>query len=793
MKCPKCNSEIKNGKCDLCNKELADIYFKLVEEEQGKRNYKKALIYLKELSGITSDEDILKEVERIGNGIQFSNYGIQTSIISDAGDSTIEHKKKRKKELVYSSFRKMLLLTVILLSIIALYELFGKKYYENLVVKDNLIKERKLDMTLLFHLNQGTYPFSNVADKTSYEGLIRTLLKHPKLKFNLQISGTLIQNLMWYESKTLDLIKEGVAKGQFEILGSTYSQNILYSTDSISNQWQIERHKELIKKVFDVTPVTFWNPERTWKQEIAPLLLKNGYEITLIEDHILKDSGSKYNEHILRTTENKLLIVNDDNKFLDYLNQAVDAGDNENKREDYGANLSKKRKEYKKFYKYIRNIYEKDKNDTFVLNYAEDGEATGLWDWENGKNSEWDFINLDFLLTSLEEKDWIETKKYSELKNKKKQEDLTPIVDGVAVWMSKAAKGVGKYSEKGYESWFDFNKNSPKLNNYRKDYAKYTKFIKENENNKKIAIQNLMKLAKENLLSHQFEFGCTGISGRDEDWKNGRKYSIWENVKTISVIEEAVSRINNYKDEIYIKDINRDNIKEIIVVNKNNFYVFSKARGGRLLFWYDLEKGIEIVGGELGTKAGEQYYDGNFPIVPLEIKDNVRFMTGSDDLLEYLRDTKFNVRQKALNEKLLLEKENGFEYIITDIYKAEMDYSISNNSQLVFKYNNFIKTISFDENGFNIKYQLPKDVKGIKIVSEFQPDYYAMINNGQKSIETESIENGIIVKNVITNNNLIIKTDVENEITEENSMFGKIIILKSYNKNIMMEIRKDND
>jgi len=427
------------------------------------------------------------------------------------------------------------------------------------------------------------------------------------------------------------------------------------------------------------------------------------------------------------------------------------------------------------------------------LNYAEDGEATGLWDWENGKNSEWDFINLDFLLTSLEEKDWIETKKYSELKNKKKQEDLTPIVDGVAVWMSKAAKGVGKYSEKGYESWFDFNKNSPKLNNYRKDYAKYTKFIKENENNKKIAIQNLMKLAKENLLSHQFEFGCTGISGRDEDWKNGRKYSIWENVKTISVIEEAVSRINNYKDEIYIKDINRDNIKEIIVVNKNNFYVFSKARGGRLLFWYDLEKGIEIVGGELGTKAGEQYYDGNFPIVPLEIKDNVRFMTGSDDLLEYLRDTKFNVRQKALNEKLLLEKENGFEYIITDIYKAEMDYSISNNSQLVFKYNNFIKTISFDENGFNIKYQLPKEVKGIKIVSEFQPDYYAMINNGQKSIETESIENGIIVKNVITNNNLIIKTDVENEITEENSMFGKIIILKSYNKNIMMEIRKDND
>jgi len=790
MKCPRCNSEVMNGKCISCNRDVVDIYFKLIEEEQGVRNYNGAIDYLEELKKITLNEEILEKIERIENGIKFSNYSIETSITSDAGDSTIKHKKKRRKELVYNSFRKMLLVTVILFIAVGLYEFFGKKYYTNLKIKDNVIKERKLDMTFLFHLNQGTYPFSKVRDKTSYEGLIRTLLKHPNLKFNLQISGTLIQNLMWFDSKTLELINEGVQNGQFEILGSTYSQNLLYSTDDISNQWQIEKHKELIKKVFNVTPVTFWNPERTWKQDIAKTLLDNGYRYTLIEDHILKDSGSKYEEYILRTTENKLTIINDDNEFLDYVNQAIDAGDNENKREDYGANLSKERKEYKKFYKYVRTVYEKDKDDNFVLNYAEDGEATGLWDWENGKKSEWDFENLDYLLTSLEEKKWIEIKKYSDLDDMKKQEDLTPIVDGVAIWMEKAAKGEGRYSEVGYKSWFDFNENSPKLNNYKKEYIRYVKFLKENEKNEKLAIQNLVKLAKENLMAHQFEFGCTGISGRDEDWKNGRKYSIWENVKDISVIEEAIEKINNYKEEIYVKDVNRDNINEIVVVNNNNFYVFSKARGGRLLFWYDLEKGIELVGGELGTKAGEQYYDGNFPIVPLEISNNVRFMTGSEKLLEYLKNTKFYVRQKALNEELLLGKEENFEYIITDIYKAEMDYSIPNESKLVFKYKNFVKIINFEKDGFVVTYKLPENIKGLRILSEFQPDYYTMINNGQKSIETERIENGIIIKNIIANVKLTIKTDVENKIIEKNSLFGKIVILEANSSNINLRITK---
>ncbi|MGM0508159.1 MAG: hypothetical protein ACQERZ_03225 [Fusobacteriota bacterium] len=785
MKCPRCGGEIENDRCINTGKSLIDIYFKLVEEKQKVRKYNDALEYLKEITKLTDDPEILEEVDRIESSINFNNYNIKTEIETDAGDSTIRGRKKQKNEtLAYKSFKKLLWVSLIIFVIVGAYEFIANKYYDTLEIEDTVIDNRKLELGLLFHLNQAVNPYADVADRVSYNGLIKTLRKHPNLKFNLHISGTLIQGLLWYNPETIELIKEGLEDGQFEILGSTYSQNLLYSTDKKSNQWQVERHREIIKRVFDVEPVGFWNPERTWSQDMAEFLIQNGYKYTFVEDHIIKDSKTKYPEHILRTTaDNELMIINDDYDFLEYFNRAVDAGDNESLKEDRGPNLSEEHMDYKKLFKYMRKIYSKDRNDNFVLNYAEDAEATGLWDFESQRDYNWDFKNLDFLLTKLEESKWIELKNYSELLEKKKPENLTKIVDGAATWMDKAASGKGPYSEQGYTSWFDFNKNSPKLAYYRKEHEKFVSLIEQNNKNENKAIQNLNKLAKENLLAHQFEFGCTGISGTDEDWNNGDKFGMWENQKLNLVIQEAINAIKENKEGIYIKDINSDNIKEVIAIYKDDFYVFSKARGGRLLFWYDLAEGKEITGGEIGNQLGEKYYDLNYPIQEIGYGNRTRFLNGDDELLNYLTDHKYHVRRKALNEKFIYDEEkSGFDYKVTDIFKVEMDYSMPNERTILFEADNYIKVITLMDNGLKVDYKIEDELKenleSLRVFSEFQPGYYSVVNYGRDALKVKVSENNdnstVDIYNEISNIGVKVSTSNPVEIKTNEALMGII-------------------
>lgn len=794
MKCPKCGNEIEKNKCNVCNKTLFDIHLKLSEEAQVERNYEKALENLEKAKENAKNEEEKEDVDKLIRTIQFSRFEEKESqdifegIVSNSEDY---EDNSRTKDYVYDGFKKLFFIALALIFLAGIGEYFRKQYYKNVKVANTVIDNRKLKVGLLFHLNQGHYPFSDIADKASYHRLIKTLRKHPKLKFNIHISGTLIQDLLWYNEETLQLIREGIEDGQFEILGSTYAQNVMYSTDEKSNRWQIERHKEIIKDVFAVEPVGFWNPERTWRQDLGKLMQEYGYKYTFVEDHILKRSGTKFSEYFLRTTDNgNLFIINDDFEFLPKFNSAIDAGDYEELRKDKAAKLSPEHKSYKNLFLYMREIYKKDKENKFLLNYAEDAEATGLWDLRDAHTPEYDFINLETLLTELEKKDWIELVKYSEyMKKENVKEDINPIVDGVATWMNKAAMGIGHYSERGYKNWFDFNETSPKLSHYRQEYMKYQEKIMKYETSENVAIRNLIDLAKEIYLSHQYEFGCTGISGTDEDWAYKRKYETWENVKLVNVVIDAIERIENYSEGIYEKDVNNDNIKEIVVVKNKNYYVFSKARGGRLLTWYDMATGIELVGGELGTNNNYPYYDNNILLPAFDFRHYVRFLAPEKDLLDYINSTEYYVRYKALNS--MLGKRNSKDEIIEEkIYNYDMNYRITEDEQLLFETGDFSKEISFFEDGLEVSYEFSEDAEYLKIESEFQPDYLSIANKGKKVLDIEYLNQTNESKNsaeaLLYNNysDIGIKVEVfsqKKDTEKQKSFMG--IILKNYIQN----------
>ena len=289
---------------------------------------------------------------------------------------------------------------------------------------------RQLDVILLFHANQNLVPYGRVGNISCYEGVLEVLRAHPTLKFPLHFSGCLISDLMWSDPYTMDLLRDGVAEGQFEIIGSTYAQNIMYSTrvaddDFQFNQHQIAVHKAQIEDVVGASPVSFWNPERVWTQNFVKLLTDNGYDNVQIEDHILWDSGITGSEYFVRTTTYNGETVNvftDDKTFEGYVNGSVDSGDTTS------------------IMSFLRMLYDEDVDDRMAVCYFEDMEASGLWDYEGGNDPVWNWINLGNLLTAFENDPRIKVTTYTEwLQNHEIYEDITPVVDGAADWMGRDA------------------------------------------------------------------------------------------------------------------------------------------------------------------------------------------------------------------------------------------------------------------------------------------------------------------------------------------------------------------
>ncbi|MEK6573835.1 MAG: hypothetical protein AABZ58_05915, partial [Chloroflexota bacterium] len=181
-----------------------------------------------------------------------------------------------------------------------------------------------LSVALLFHFNQHFHEYARTASRVCYRGLLKVLRSHPSLKFNIHISGTLIHALNWLDPEPLDLIRAGLADGQFELLGSTYAQNVPYASSDWDNARQIELHRQTLKETFGVEPTVFWNPERCWRQSLVPVVASGGYTCTLVEDHILRKAGAT--DPCTFTTHNdsySLKLVTDDETLKHKFNLAA--------------------------------------------------------------------------------------------------------------------------------------------------------------------------------------------------------------------------------------------------------------------------------------------------------------------------------------------------------------------------------------------------------------------------------------------------------------------------------------
>jgi flagellar hook assembly protein FlgD len=436
----------------------------------------------------------------------------------------------------------------------------------------------RLNLIVLFHANQTLNYQGDTANDVCFNGLISVLRDHPASKFMLHFSGSLLHDLQWFSFRhspsTIDMLRAGAADGQFEIVGSTYAQNIPYSTDNWDNDVQIDVHREVIAAALGASPVSFWNAERCWKQQLVPLLAGNGYSATWIETHTIMDSGTSVPEHALRKTrlgDAELTIFNDDGEFTGLLDYAIDSGDTD------------------PLVSYLSYLHTQDTYRDFTICYCEDAEASGLWDYENGGDPQFNWNNLDHVLDVLESLGWVKLTTFSEyLETHQPTEMLAPIVDGQGSWM------IGPSQQAGYADWFDYNERSPLLEFYRDFFSTWRERIRSAAQGviPQSAADNLLRHAHRSLAAHQFEFGCIGCGGM-----YCQDYHKLETVEAACLaVEYAKAPVAS--PQVIMKDANGDGIQDVVLVTPEAFYVFSPY-GGRLLYWFDLKRGEELVGNEL--------------------------------------------------------------------------------------------------------------------------------------------------------------------------------------------------
>src|SRR4030042_521444 len=107
----------------------------------------------------------------------------------------------------------------------------------------------RLALCFLFHQPLGEH--AERAGRICYRGVLDVLRNHPRLKFNLMLSGTLLDALCWFDPPFLEAVRSGLQDGRFRLLGSTYAQALLLALEDGDIARQIAVHRATLKKFFD--------------------------------------------------------------------------------------------------------------------------------------------------------------------------------------------------------------------------------------------------------------------------------------------------------------------------------------------------------------------------------------------------------------------------------------------------------------------------------------------------------------------------------------------------------------
>lgn len=119
--------------------------------------------------------------------------------------------------------------------------------------------------------------------------LFDVIKEHPQFRASFSITGTALEQMEKFFPEVLDSFKRLVDTGQVELLSETYYHSLSFLYSKKEFRYQVDLHKQKIKKLFGVTSQVFRNTELIYHNDISREIEDMGYKAILAEgaDHVL--------------------------------------------------------------------------------------------------------------------------------------------------------------------------------------------------------------------------------------------------------------------------------------------------------------------------------------------------------------------------------------------------------------------------------------------------------------------------------------------------------------------------
>ncbi|HLN79313.1 MAG TPA: glycogen/starch synthase [Nocardioidaceae bacterium] len=165
-----------------------------------------------------------------------------------------------------------------------------------------------LPLALVHHANQylitdGYRDREGISSLVHGYAALLQLHKRYRVPASLHLSGTLIESAAWHHPWFLELVRDLHASGLVDLIGGTYSENVLTAFDPGFNRRQLEEAFDLYQRHLGCAPEELsgcWVPERIWDTEAvselltSPDLPNGGYRYVLLDDRLLYPTGGRY-------------------------------------------------------------------------------------------------------------------------------------------------------------------------------------------------------------------------------------------------------------------------------------------------------------------------------------------------------------------------------------------------------------------------------------------------------------------------------------------------------------------
>ncbi len=113
--------------------------------------------------------------------------------------------------------------------------------------------------------------------------MLELLDKHPEFRASYSLSGVALEQLISHQPGVVDSFKELANTGRVEFLDETYHHSLSFVYSKPEFIEQVKLHNRLIRQLFGKSPKVFRNTELIYRNEVAAIAEKMGYEGVLAE------------------------------------------------------------------------------------------------------------------------------------------------------------------------------------------------------------------------------------------------------------------------------------------------------------------------------------------------------------------------------------------------------------------------------------------------------------------------------------------------------------------------------